>query len=51
MSAVELGFPCQLTTACSGLGHHKVHAPDCIASFGISSRAPQERRPAADAGR
>jgi hypothetical protein len=28
-----------------------VHALNCIASFGISSRAPHERRPAADAGR
>jgi hypothetical protein len=38
---------------CEGalLAHHKVQAPNCIGSFGISSRAPQERRPAADAGR
>jgi hypothetical protein len=41
----------RLTTACSGLDHHKVHAPDRHADIGISSRAPQVRRPAADVGR
>ncbi len=42
---------CRLTTACSDPDHHKVHAPNCIASFGISAHAPQVRRPVADAGR
>ena len=32
-------------------GHDKVHAPHCLAIFGISDYAPQGRRAVADADR
>lgn len=41
----------RLTTACSDLDHHKVHAPDCHRSIWVSDRAPHEWRPVADSGR
>jgi hypothetical protein len=41
----------QLTTACSDLDHHKVHAPDRYLDIEVSACAPQVRRPVADACR
>jgi hypothetical protein len=41
----------RLTTACSELDHHKVHAPDCHRGFGVSAFALHGGRPVADAGR
>jgi hypothetical protein len=42
---------CRLTTACSELDHHKVHAPYRHRRFEVSDCAPSVRRPVADAGR
>jgi hypothetical protein len=39
------------TTACSELGQHKMHAPDCPADAELSDCALRLRRPVADAGR
>jgi hypothetical protein len=55
VSALELNSTqvksCRLTTACSDPGRHKVHAPNCFATFGVSAHAPHGWRPVADAGR
>src|SRR5687767_11700974 len=40
---------CRLTTACSDLDQHKVHAPDPQCGILVSARAPHEWRPVADA--
>jgi hypothetical protein len=39
------------TTACSDLGRHKVHEPDCYSRFEVSDSALGVGRPVADPGR
>jgi hypothetical protein len=41
----------RLTTACSELDHHKVHAHYCHRRVGVSDSALGDRLPVADAGR
>jgi hypothetical protein len=47
----DLQNPCSITTACSDLDHHKVHAHHYHAKLRISDCALQVGRPVADAGR
>jgi hypothetical protein len=44
-------YSCRVTTACSELDHHKVHAPSRHHSVEVSGCALKFRRPVADAGR